>query len=271
MTPLKRPALIAWCSDVVALTTRSIIGLRRRPEVVLFSVLQPILFVLLFTQVFAGAIQVQDSDYASYLMAGIFGQSMVFASMVCGIAVAEDLKKGIIDRFRSLPMHPSSILTANTVSNLIVSAFSILTMIVTGMFVGWRFHLGIWNMLAGVGLLLLFAFALSWVMVLLGILLGDARAVNTAGVFIVMPLSFLSNAFVPLETLSGWIKVFAAWNPVSVLVQACRSLFGNLGSAPVPDVWPLQHPVVATLGYTVLLIAVFVPLSVWAFRTRNNR
>lgn len=270
MTPIKRPAIIAWLADVAALTSRNVIGMRRRPEVVVFSVLQPILFVLLFTQVFAGAIQVQGSDYTNFLMAGIFGQTMVFASMVCGITVAEDLKKGIVDRFRSLPMHPSAILMACTLSNLIVSAFSIVTMILTGLLVGWRVQLGLGNMILALLLMLGFAWALSWLMVALGVFFGDARTVNTAGILIIMPLSFLSNAFVPLDSLSGWLRVVAEWNPVSVLVQACRSLFGNLESIPAPEVWPLQHPVVATLGYLVVFVVVFAPLAVLAFRSRTR-
>ncbi|MDO5067331.1 MAG: ABC transporter permease [Propionibacteriaceae bacterium] len=270
-TPLNRPAALAWLADVSALTTRSVIALRRRPEVLAFSVIQPILFVLLFTQVFAGAIPVQSDDYTNYLMAGIFAQTVVFSSMVCGITIAEDLKKGIIDRFRSLPMHPSAILMACTLSNLIVSAFSILVMAVTGLLVGWRFNEGWWNMLAGLGLLLAFSWAMSWLMVALGVRLGDARSVNTAAMLIVMPLSFLSNAFVPLETMTGWVKAVAQWNPVSTLVQACRSLFGNLGSAPTPEGWPLQDAVAATLGYLVLFVVLFGPLAAWAFRARTSR
>lgn len=271
MRPIKRSGVAAWLADVGALTTRNVIALRRSPEVVAFSVLQPILFVLLFTQVFGGAINVQGSDYTNYLLAGIFGQTMVFASLVCGISIAEDLKKGIIDRFRSLPMHPSAILMACTLSNLIVSAFSILVMAVTGLLVGWRFSEGVGNMLAGLALLLGFSWAMSWLMMALGVFLGDSRTVNTAAMLVVMPMSFLSNVFVPLESLSGWMRVVAEWNPVSVLVQACRGLFGNLGTAPVPEVWPLQNPIVATVGYLVVFVAVFAPLSAWVFRVRTNR
>ncbi|MDO5082092.1 ABC transporter permease [Arachnia propionica] len=270
MTPLKRPRIVAWLADVAALTGRNVIALRRSPEVMAFSVLQPILFVLLFTQVFGGAINVQGSDYTNYLLAGIFGQTMVFASLVCGISIAEDLKKGIIDRFRSLPMHPSAILMACTLSNLIVSAFSILVMAVTGLLVGWRFSEGIGNMLVGFVLLLGFSWAMSWLMIALGAFLGDARTVNTAGMLVVMPMSFLSNVFVPLESLSGWMRVVAEWNPVSVLVQACRTLFGNLGSAPAPEVWLLQNSVAATLGYLVVFVVVFAPLAVLAFRARTR-
>lgn len=271
MTPIEKAGPLAWIDDVIALTRRNVIGLRRKPEMIVFSLLQPILFVLLFTQVFGGAINVQGSDYTDYLLAGIFGQTMVFASVVCGLTMAQDLQVGIIDRFRSLPMHPSAILMACTLSNLIVSAFSILAMVVTGLIVGWRFHLGVPRMLLGVALLLAFAWAFSWVMVAISVALGDPRTLNTAGVLLILPMSFLSNAFVPLESMSGWVRVVAEWNPVSALVQACRELFGNLGSAAVPEVWPLQHPTVATVGHLVLIVAVFAPLSAWVFRVRANR
>lgn len=258
-----------WFGDVAAVTSRNFSRLKRSPDVVGFALFQPIMFVLLFSQVYGGAIQVPGSNYTDFLMAGIFAQTVVFGSTFSGTFMAQDLKEGIIDRFRTLPMSQSAVLFARTFTDLAINAVSMVVMILSGLAVGWRFHDGFLSFLAGVGILLFFAWAFSWVLVFVGLLVSTPETLNNAVFIILFPLTFISNAFVPSETLPTVLRVIAEWNPVSALVQAARSLFGNLPEGPVPDVWTMQHPVTAVLIGSVIIAAVFVPLSVARFGRRE--
>ncbi len=267
----ERGPLAGWLGDVRAILMRNLLQLRRTPAIVAFSVIQPIMFVVLFTQIYGGVVHVQGSDYTQFLMAGVFGQTIVFGSMISGIYMAEDLKEGIIDRFRTLPMAPSAILMARTLADLAVAACSVIVMLIAGFVVGWRFHAGLGNFLLGVLLLLVTAWCFSWVMVLLGVAVPNPQSLTSISTVVVLPVSFVSNAFVPSETLPDWLRGIAEWNPLSSLVQAVRTLFGNLGTAMVPEVWSLQNPVAATAIAWVVLLAVFPALTVAIFRRRVAR
>jgi len=254
--------LAVWVEDGWTVTKRNLIKLKRSPDMLVFAVLQPIMFVLLFSQVYGGAIQVQGTDYTQFLMAGIFAQTVVFGATFSGSAMAQDLKEGLIDRFRTLPMSASAVLVGRTNSDLVLNSISMAIMMLTGLAVGWRVNSSPLEFLAGIALLLLFSYAFSWVMALLGMSVKTPEVINNASFMILFPLTFISNAFVPSDTLPLVLRVFAEWNPVSSLVQAARELFGNVGSAPVPDIWTMQHPIVTVLiGITVMLV-VFVPWSV---------
>ena len=268
---LGRGPVVGWLGDVHAVLVRNLLQLRRSPEIIAFSLTQPIMFVLLFTQVYGGAVHVQGSDYTQFLMAGVFGQTIVFGSMISGVYMAEDLKEGIIDRFRTLPMAPSAILMARTLADLAVAACAMIVMLIAGFVVGWRFHAGLGNFLLGVLLLLVTAWCFSWVMVLLGVAVPNPQSLTSISTVVVLPVSFVSNAFVPSETLPDWLRGIAEWNPLSSLVQAVRMLFGNLGTAPIPDVWPLQNSVAAIVIAWVVLLAVFPALTVAVFRRRVAR
>ena len=251
-----------WFEDGWTVTRRNLTKIKRSPDMLVFAVLQPIMFVLLFSQVYGGAIQVRGTDYTQFLMAGIFAQTVVFGATFSGSAMAQDLKEGLIDRFRTLPMSASAVLVGRTNSDLVLNAISMVIMMLTGLAVGWRVGSAPHEFLAGVGLLLLFSYAFSWVMALLGMSVRTPEVINNASFMVLFPLTFISNAFVPSETMPLVLRVFAEWNPVSSLVQAARELFGNVGTAPVPDVWTMQHPVVTVLIGIVVLLVVFVPLSV---------
>ena len=268
---LGRGPVTGWLGDVHAVLVRNLLQLRRSPEIIAFSLTQPIMFVLLFTQVYGGAVHVQGSDYTQFLMAGVFGQTIVFGSMISGMYMAEDLKEGIIDRFRTLPMAPSAILMARTLADLAVAACSVIVMLIAGSIVGWRFHAGLGNFLLGVLLLLVTAWCFSWVMVLLGVTVPNPQSLQSISTVVVLPVSFVSNAFVPSETLPDWLRMIAEWNPLSSLVQAVRTLFGNLGTAPIPDVWPLQNSVAAIVIAWVVLLAIFPALTAVVFRRRVAR
>ncbi len=261
----------AWFSDGWVVTKRNLIKIKRSPDMLVFAVLQPIMFVLLFSQVYAGAIAVEGTDYVQFLMAGIFAQTVVFGSTFSGSAMAQDLKTGIIDRFRTLPMSSSAVLIGRTNGDLALNGISMVIMMATGFIVGWRVNSSFPEFLAGVGLLLLFSYAFSWVMALLGMSVKSPETINNASFIILFPLTFVSNAFVPSDTLPTVLRIFAEWNPVSALVQAARQLFGNLGTAPVPDVWPMQNPVATVLIGIALMLIVFVPLSIRKFASISSK
>lgn len=258
-----------WFTDVHAVTMRNLTRLKRSPDVIGFALLQPIMFVLLFSQVYGGAIQVEGSNYTEFLMAGIFAQTVIFGSTISGSYMAEDIRDGIIDRFRSLPMAPSAVLVARSISDFMLNIVSITVMMVTGFIVGWRFREGVLYFVLGVLLLLFFAWAFSWVMIYIGLSVRSPETLNQAVFIILFPLTFISNAFVPSDTLPTVLRVIAEWNPISALVQAVRKLFGNLGDMPAPDVWPMQHPIVTVLVGIVVLLLVFPPLAVRKFRRKQ--
>ncbi|MCZ9308827.1 ABC transporter permease [Corynebacterium uberis] len=258
--------MINWLSDVRAIVLRNIIRFRRNPDVLTWGVAQPVMFVLLFSQVFGGAITVPGTDYTKFLMAGIFVQTAVFGSTLSGMFMAEDKKKGLIDRFKTLPMAPSAVVVGRTIADLLLNAFTLSVMVLTGAIVGWRFEDGWLHFLAGMGLLLIFCWAFSWVMILLGLVVRSPEAMNSASFMVLFPLTFLSNAFVPSQSMPRFLRAFAEWNPVSALVQATRDLFGNTGDAPIPDTWPMQHPIAGVLAGTVIFTVVFAPLAVARYR-----
>ncbi|WP_298252069.1 ABC transporter permease [uncultured Arthrobacter sp.] len=263
--------LALWFSDGWIVTRRNLTKLKRSPDMLVFAVLQPIMFVLLFSQIYGGSIEVEGSDYTQYLMAGIFAQTVIFGSTFSGSAMAQDLKDGIIDRFRTLPMSSSAVLIGRTNSDLVLNTLSVVIMMGTGFLVGWRVTTDAGSALAGVGLLLLFSYAFSWVMALLGMSVKSPEVINNASFMILFPLTFISNAFVQPQNLPGPLETFANWNPVSALVQAVRELFGNTGSVPVPDAWPMQNALPMVLVGIVLLLVVFVPLCIRKFASISSR
>ncbi len=258
-------------ADGWTVTWRNLHKFQRSPDYIVFAVLQPIMFVLLFSQVYGGSIKVEGTNYTDYLMAGIFGQTVLFGATFSGYGMAQDLKDGIIDRFRTLPMHPAAVLVGRTAADLALNTISMVIMILTGFVVGWRFHESFVSFLAGVALLLLFSYAFSWVLALLGMVVRTPEVINNASFMILFPLTFISNAFVQSQNLPGPLQAFADWNPVSALVQAARDLFGNVGDAPVPDAFPMQHPVAMVLVGSLLMLVVFVPLAVARYTRTSKR
>jgi len=257
-------------SDGLTITRRNMIKVKRVPDLIVFATLSPIMFVLLFRYVFGGAINVPgDVSYAELLLPGIFAQTVVFGSTITGASLADDLQKGLIDRFRSLPMSPSAVLVGRTVADLVLNALSIVVMAVTGLVVGWRIHTSVGQAVAGFLVLLGFAYAVSWMMALVGLLVRTPEVVNNASFIVIFPITFVANTFAPLETFPSVLRTFAEWNPVSAVVQAARELFGN--SFGAPDVWSLQHPVLYSAIWGVVILAVFVPLSVRAYKNTASR
>lgn len=259
---------LTWmAADGLAVAQRNLIKIKRVPELLVWVLISPIMFVLLFAYVFGGAIDVPGLDYREFLMAGIFAQTVVFGATFTGAGLAEDMQKGIIDRFRSLPMSRSAVLIGRTSSDVVYNVLSIAIMALTGLVVGWGIHTLALEAAAGFGLLLLFAYSFSWVMATVGLLVPSPEVVNNASFMVIMPLTFISNAFVPSESLPTPLRIFAEWNPVSAVTQAARNLFGNTSPlAPAPDAWSLQNPELYTLIWVVVLVAVFAPISVRLYK-----
>lgn len=258
-------------SDGWVVAQRNLIKIKRVPEVLVFVLISPIMFVLLFAFVFGGAINAPGVNYREFLIAGIFAQTVVFGATFTGAGLAEDMQKGIIDRFRSLPMSPSAVLIGRTTSDVVYNVASLVIMTLTGLLIGWRIREGFLDAITGFALLLVFAYAISWVMAFVGLIVPSVEVINNASFIVIMPLTFVSNAFVPGDSFDGFLKVLVEWNPVTTLTQASRELFGNLGNAPVPDAWSMQHPVAYTLIWTVGILAVFAPLSVRQYRRTTSR
>jgi len=266
------PSIANWFSDGWITTRRNLIKIKRVPDILVFTTLQPIMFVLLFTYVYEGVIDIPGTTYTEFIMAGIFAQTVVFGSTYSGSAMAQDLKDGIIDRFRTLPMSPSAVLVGRTNGDLLINTISMAVMMITGFIVGWRIRSSFLEAAAAVVLLLLFAYALSWVMAFLGMSVRSPEVINNVSFLVLFPLTFLSNAFVPSDSLPAPLRVFAEFNPVSSLVQAARNLFGNTPpGAPQPDAWTLQNPEITVLAGIAVVLAIFVPLAIRKFDRVSSR
>lgn len=267
---LTAPQRTRWLvADGLALARRNLSHVRQIPEKLLDVTLQPIMFVLLFAYVFGGVIAVPDGNYKEYLVAGILVQSMAFGMMGPGMAIATDLREGFVDRVRSLPTSRAAYLGGHMLAELAAILLGVTVLALSGLVVGWRIHEDVPHAVAGFGLLLLFALAMLWVGTLLGVIARSPDAVSGFVFMTVFPLTFLSNAFVPVAGLPDGLQQVAEWNPVSAMVAAIRTLFGNPTGLPADAAWPLQHPVTAALLWSLAIIAIAVPLTVARFRART--
>ncbi len=272
---MSRP-LWGWTiHDGLVVARRNLIQTVRVPELLFFSIVQPVIFVLLFAYVFGGAIPIPGdtaSDaYRQYLMPGIFGQTVAFAAASSTVGLAEDMHKGLIDRFRSLPMAPPAVLIGRTLADAARQVLVLFVLTLTGFLVGWRINNGLLDAIYAYALLLLFAYTVAWIGAWIGLYMPNPETANTAGLVWLFPMTFLSNAFVPLASLPTWLQYIAAWNPISALVLATRELFGNPTGMGGDDFWPLQHPQFYTVASCVVLIAIFSTLSVRRYRRTTSR
>jgi ABC transporter DrrB family efflux protein len=252
-----------WLSDAWVMTMRNLRRFPRTPDLVVFAAIQPIIFILLFAYVFGGAINVPGVDYKQFLMPGVFVQTVVFGSVAAtGIGIAEDMEKGIVDRFRSLPMTRSSVLVGRSLSDAVRNAFTLLVMIIVGYAIGFRFDGGALRAIGGIALLLFFGFAFSWIAAVIGLAVKSVEAAQTGGFLWLFPLTFASSAFVPTQSMPSWLQAFADHQPVTVTVNALRAWFN--GTDVGSQAWQ-------SLGWSVLVIAVFLPLAVAKYRRATSR
>ena len=262
LTPLNRPAIYWTISDALVLAKRNLVQIPRIPEELIFSTIQPIMFVLLFRYVFGGAIVVQGTSYVNYLMAGIFAQTVIFGSTSTGIGLANDLQRGLVDRFRSLPMAKSAVLTGRTLSDLVRNTFVIIVMWTVGLLVGFRPQGNVLSWFAAAGLLLLTSFAFSWISATIGLLVSTVEAAQSAGFIWLFPLTFASSAFVPTKSMPDWLRAFAEHQPVSLIVNAVRGLLLNQADSST---------ILQALAWCIGILIIFFPLAVWAYGRRTAR
>ena len=262
LTPQTRPALYWTLADALVLAKRQLVQIPRIPEELVFSTIQPVMFVLLFRYVFGGAIAVNGTSYANYLMAGIFTQTVIFGSTTTGVGLAADLQRGLIDRFRSLPMAKSAVLTGRTISDMVRNTFVVIVMWIVGLLVGFQPQGNVLSWLAATGLLLLTSFAFSWISATIGLAVRSVEAAQSAGFIWLFPLTFASSAFVPTKSMPYWLRAFAEHQPVSLIVNAVRGLLLNQPDAST--IW-------LTLVWCVGILVVFIPLAVWAYGRRIAR
>jgi len=264
--------LLGAIGDVRVVARRNVVKIVRVPEVLVFVLLSPIMFVLLFAYVFGNSIDIRGTSYREFLIAGIFAQSVLFGATFTGAGIAEDMQKGIIDRFRSLPMSRSAVLAGRTISDVVYNVLSLVIMAITGLLVGWRIRGSVLDAVGGFALLLLFAYAISWVMAFIALVVPSVEVINNASFMVIFPLTFVANTFVPADDLPGPLQAFAEWNPVSAVTQAARELFGNIPpGTPEPDAWPLQNATLYTVLWIVVIVAVFAPLAIRRYARHGRR
>lgn len=254
--------------DTMIITQRQLRLLTRVPEVLIFSTIQPVMFVLLFRYVFDGSIDTgQPGGYVQLLMPGIFVQTVAFTLAGTASGLAEDLKKGLIDRFRSLPISQSALVVGRTLGDSLLNIVVLAVMGIAGYVVGWRPTSGALSVAIGFVFLLMFGYALSWVGIYVGLSASDARVVQNVSFIVTFPLTFLSNAFAPTTGMPRALQYFAEWNPVSTMVAACRALFGleNQFGATAGS-FPSENPLLTSFIYMLIIMAVFIPISVRKYK-----
>jgi ABC-2 type transport system permease protein len=256
-----RRSPLAWAiSDTKTIAWRNLVTIRRLPQLLVFSLIQPVIFVILFRYVFGGAIHIPGGlPYVDYLMPGVFAQTVAFGAIQTGIGLAEDLHKGLIERFRSLPMARSAVLSGRTLADLVRNVFVMCLMVAIGYAVGFRVQTNIFGLLAGMAVMLFFGFSLTWIFAIIGLSVTNAETAQAASFPILAPLVFASSAFVVVGSMPGWLQGWAKYQPVSVAIDATRSLM--LGG-----IYTNNAKVIGSLCYSIGIVAVFAPLAVRRYR-----
>jgi ABC-2 type transport system permease protein/oleandomycin transport system permease protein len=260
---MRRSGLRWAISDILTLVERNLLKYVRLPQLLIFSTIQPVMFLLLFTYVFGGAIRTGGGggSYINFLLPGILVQSVIFGSLQTGIGLAEDMSKGLIDRFRSLPMSRAAVLAGRTAADMMRNIFVVLLMMTVGYIIGFRLQGGVSDFVLAFALLLLFGFAFSWISAAIGLLVKNVETAQVAGFVWVFPLVFASSIFVPVETMPSWLKAFAEHSPITAVVNAVRSLM--LDNASTADTAMYAW---TALGWIAGILAVFMPLAIYLYR-----
>ena len=257
--------------DVAVLTGRNLMHIRREPLQLSDVTVQPVLFTLLFVYVFgSGVVLPGGGTYVEFAVAGLLALNLTTSSMGTAVGLSTDLNGGVIDRFRTLPMWKPSVLVGRSLADLLTAVLCSTIVAVTGYAIGWRPENGFMSMLAGFGVFLLFTYALCWACACLGILSKGPESAQGIGLVILFPLAMVSNALVPTQHMPALLQTITEWNPVSAVTAAARDLFGNPNPSATIDAWPMQHPVVASLLWSVAILAVFAPLATLLYRRRTT-
>ena len=254
--------------DAFVITRRGIQRIRHEPLQLSDVTFQPVIFVLLFAYVFGSAISIGHGNYREFLVAGLFGMIIAQTAPGTTVGLSTDMNTGVIDRFRSLPMSRSAVLVGRTLSDVCTNFVAVVVVGVTGLLVGWTIHTSVLDAVAAVALLLLFAMGMTWAGACLGMVMKNVEAAQATAFMVFLPLTFISNAFVPTNGMPTFLRTIANWNPISAVAAACRELFGNPNPSARVDAWPMQNPVLAAVLWSLVFIAVFAPLGVRLYRRR---
>ncbi len=264
--PLHEPR--GFLHDTWIIARRGLVHMRRQPEQLSDATVQPIMFVLMFGYVFGGAIAAPDGgNYREFLMGGIIAQTLTFTTFGVALAIANDRKNQVVDRFRSLPISRGTVLAGHALANFVKAFLPVVLMSVTGLVIGWRIRNGFLDALEAYALMMGFVFAMIWIGILLGSLVRTPEGVNGIAFAVLFPITFIASTFVPPTSMPGPLQTFARWNPVTTLSDGLRELFGNpVTAATASDPWPTHHPVAYTVVWILLLVGVCAPLAVRAYR-----
>jgi ABC transporter DrrB family efflux protein len=264
-----RGPLRLFIDDVRVLTKRRIARIRNEPETLADVTFMPVIFILMFAYVFGGAIGLPNSgSYHEYLIGGMLGMGLAQTAPGVAVALVTDMETGLMDRFRSLPMSRWAVLVAQSIAELLTQVISAIIVVAVGLAIGWRIHNGAADAAAAFALALLFGYAFTWAGVWLGMVLRSAESAQQLGFIVFLPLTFVSSAFVPTQSMPGWLQPIANWNPMSALAAASRQLFGNPNPAASVQAWPMQHPELAVIFWSVGMLLVFAPLAVRKYRLK---
>jgi ABC-2 type transport system permease protein len=257
--------------NVVSMTRRNLVHISREPMQLSDVTIQPVLFTVLFIYIFGGAIPIpHGGSYKDFILAGMLSLNLTTSTMGTAVGLATDLHEGIIDRFRVLPMWRPAVLVGRSLADLLTAAICALVVAVTGLVVGWRTSAAPLAIIGGFALVLFFAYSLSWVAACVGLNSKSPESAASFGFIVLFPLAFVSNALVPTQHMPGWLQAVADWNPVSAVTAGARQLWGNPNPSASISAWPMQHPVEASLAWSVLILAVAAPLASWYFRRRTT-
>jgi ABC transporter DrrB family efflux protein len=254
-------SLATWWRHVAALTRRNLVHVRREPAQLSDATIQPVLFTVLFVYIFGGAMVIPGGTYKQFAIAGLLVFNLTTSSVGTAVGISSDLKSGVIDRFRTLPMSRSTILIGRTFSDLLASILCATIVLLTGLVIGWRADNGILGVLAGLAIGVLFAYAMSWLMACVGLSVGDPESAQGIAFLLLFPIAFVSSAMVPTQGLPGWLQPIAEWNPVSAVAGALRELFGNPNPAALRNNFPSQNPVLMAITWSVVIMAICIPIA----------
>ena len=260
-----------WLHDVLVLTRRNVVHIAREPMQLSDVTVQPILFTVLFTYVFGAGMSLPGGgSYKEFVLGGVLTLNLTTSTVGSAVGVSSDMKSGVIERFRTLPMSTTSVLVARTISDLVSGLLCALLVTAAGLAVGWRPHTNVAGVVGAFAVVLLFSYAISWTSVCFGLAGSGPEAVQATAFIVLFPLSFISNAFVATQGMPRWLQAFADWNPVSAVAAAVRELFSNPNPSAAVDAWPMQHPVLASVLWSVVIIGISAPTAAWLLRRRTT-
>jgi len=261
----------SYVRNVAVLTRRNLVHIQREPAQLSDVTVQPVLFTLLFVYIFgAGIVLPHSGSYTDFAISGLLLLNLTTSSMGTAVGLSTDLTTGVIDRFRTLPMWRSAVLAGRSIADLLSAMLCTTFVVLTGLVIGWRADTGVGDIVAGFGIALLFAFALSWGCACLGLVSKGPESAQSLGLLILFPLAFISNAMVPTQHMPVWLATLANWNPVSAVASSLRHLFGNPNPSATIHAWPMQHPVWASLIWSLGILAVCGPLAAHLYRRRTT-